>query len=74
MKRDEDRVDELQDLFTQTDEDLDGQISLTEFRGLMLALNRDMRDDAVTSSFLKIDSNRDGRIGFDEFRTWWIRN
>lgn len=67
------RVDGIEELFDQADEDRDGQISLTEFRGLMLTLNREMRDETATRSFLEIDSNRDGRIGFDEFRAWWLK-
>ena len=72
MKNSEDRLDEIAEQFEKADEDADGQISLTEFRGLMLVLGRSMRDSAVTSSFLDIDANRDGRIGFAEFRSWWL--
>lgn len=74
MKHAENRIDEIEELFTQADEDRDGQISLTEFRGLMLDLDRQMRDAAVSTSFLAIDANRDGRIGFAEFRSWWLRD
>jgi Ca2+-binding EF-hand superfamily protein len=73
MKLSEDRIDDIEELFDQADEDRDDQISLTEFRSLMLALDRRMRDDAVADSFLEIDTNHDGRIGFAEFRAWWIR-
>jgi len=48
--------------------------SLTEFRGLMLELDRHMHDSSVTTTFLAIDSDRDGRIGFTEFRAWWLRD
>ncbi len=67
-----DRIDEVEELFARADEDGDGRISLAEFRGLMLELDRHMRDSAVTSSFLEIDTDRDGRIGFAEFRSWWL--
>lgn len=73
MKHEENRLDGIEDLFDAADEDSDDQISLTEFRGLMLSLGREMRDDAVTASFLKIDGNRDGRINFEEFRAWWLQ-
>lgn len=73
MNRKEQRLDGIEDLFAAADEDCDDQISLTEFRGLMLSLGREMRDDAVTANFLKIDTNRDGRIKFDEFRDWWLQ-
>jgi Ca2+-binding EF-hand superfamily protein len=72
MKKSEDRLDEIAAQFEEADEDADGQISLTEFRGLMLMLDRSMRDSAITSSFLDIDANRDGRIGLAEFRSWWL--
>lgn len=68
-----DRIDEIEEQFEQADEDRDGQISLTEFRGLMLGLDRQMHDTAVTTTFLAIDANNDGRIGFAEFRSWWLR-
>ena len=74
MKRAENRLDEIEESFTMADEDGDGQISLTEFRGLMLALDRDMHDSAVTTSFLAIDADNNGRIGFPEFRSWWLRD
>jgi Ca2+-binding EF-hand superfamily protein len=74
MKRADDRLDDIEELFDRADEDSDDQISLTEFRGLMFTLDREMRDDAVASNFLEIDSNHDGRIGFGEFRSWWLRS
>lgn len=73
MKPQENKLDDVRELFEQSDEDRDGQISLTEFRTLMFTLDPKMRDDAATGNFLKIDANRDGRIGFDEFRAWWMR-
>lgn len=69
-----DKIDEIEEQFDQADEDRDGQISLTEFRSLMLGLDRHMHDNAVTASFLAIDANNDGRIGFAEFRSWWLRD
>jgi Ca2+-binding EF-hand superfamily protein len=72
MKHASNRAEDIEELFDQADEDRDDQISLTEFRGLMLTLDRRMHDDAVARSFLEIDSNRDGRIGLAEFRTWWL--
>lgn len=68
-----DRTEEIEELFEQADEDRDGQISLTEFRGLMLGLDRRMHDNAVTSRFLELDTDHDGRVGLAEFRTWWLR-
>lgn len=69
-----DKIDEIEEQFDQADEDRDGQISLTEFRSLMLGLDRHMHDAAVTANFLAIDANNDGRIGFAEFRSWWLRD
>lgn len=74
MKHADDRLDDIAELFEQSDEDRDGLISLTEYRGLMLTLDRRRRDEEVTRSFLKIDSDHDGRIGLEEFRAWWLRN
>lgn len=74
MKATEDRLDEIQESFTMADEDGDGKINLTEFRGLMLDLDRRMNDSAVTTTFLAIDADNDGRVGFSEFRSWWLRD
>ena len=74
MKSKLNRLDDIEELFDQADEDRDDQISLTEFRGLLHTLGSKMHDDQVANSFLKIDSNRDGRIGFAEFRNWWLRD
>lgn len=74
MKDTEDRRDEIQESFALADEDGDGQINLTEFRGLMLELDRRMSDSAVAASFLAIDADNDGRIGISEFRSWWLRD
>jgi hypothetical protein len=73
MRQRDHRLEDVEELFAQADEDGDDQISLTEFRGLMLTLDRRMRDGAVTASFLEIDGNHDGRIGLGEFRAWWTR-
>lgn len=72
MRQIDNRIEDIEELFDAADEDQDDQISLTEFRGLMVTLDRQMRDDAVAQSFLKIDTNRDGRIGLAEFRAWWM--
>jgi Ca2+-binding EF-hand superfamily protein len=72
MKIPADQIDDIEELFDQADEDQDDQISLTEFRGLMLALDRHLHDDAVVTRFREIDTNRDGRIQFAEFRSWWM--
>ena len=72
MKHTDNGLDDIEELFDQVDEDRDDQISLTEFRGLMLVLDRHMQDDAVATKFREIDTNRDGRIEFAEFRSWWM--
>jgi len=74
MKNSQNQSDGIEELFGQADEDADGQISLTEFRGLMLTLDRRMHDAVVGTTFLAIDANNDGRIGFTEFRSWWLRD
>lgn len=73
MKHTADRIDEIEELFEQADEDGDGQISLTEFRTLMSGLVGGMSPTSLDTSFGKVDSDRDGRIGFAEFRAWWLR-
>ncbi len=73
MKSTADRIDEIEESFARADEDGDGRISLTEFRGLMLEADRHMPDNAVTGSFLSIDTDHDGRIGIAEFRSWRLR-
>ena len=72
MKHTDNGLDDIEELFDQVDEDRDDRISLTEFRGLMLVLDRHMQDDAVATTFREIDTNRDGRIEFAEFRSWWM--
>jgi Ca2+-binding EF-hand superfamily protein len=62
------RVDEIEREFARADEDDDGQISLAEFRGLMLDLDWHMKDGAVGTTFLAIDADHNGRIGCAEFR------
>jgi Ca2+-binding EF-hand superfamily protein len=74
MKQLENRFEDIEEQFDLADEDNDDQISLTEFRGLMLELDPHMHDGAVAASFLAIDTNNDGRIGFAEFRSWWLRD
>jgi Ca2+-binding EF-hand superfamily protein len=74
MKATANRLDEIEESFAMADEDHDGQISLAEFRGLMLALDQRMSDSAVTTTFLAIDADNDGRVGFSEFRAWWFRD
>jgi Ca2+-binding EF-hand superfamily protein len=74
MKHLENRLEDIEEQFDLADEDNDDQISLAEFRSLMLELDRRMHDGAVAASFLAIDTNNDGRIGFAEFRSWWLRD
>ena len=70
MKEMENRLDEAEELFDRADGDGDDHISLTEFRGLMLELDRTHNGSAVARHVLEIDTNRDGRIGFADFRAW----
>jgi Ca2+-binding EF-hand superfamily protein len=67
-----DTLDEVEELFDQADEDGDGQISLTEFRTLMVELDRRKLRGTIDAAFAKVDENHDGRIGFAEFRAWWL--
>jgi calmodulin len=67
-----DTLDEVEELFDEADEDGDGQISVTEFRTLMVELDRRKLRDTIDAAFTKVDANRDGRIGFAEFRAWWM--
>ena len=71
MNQADDRLDEIEELFEQSDEDGDGRISLTEFRGLLITLDRRLREPAVEEHFRRIDADHDGRIALGEFRAWW---
>jgi Ca2+-binding EF-hand superfamily protein len=62
--------DELEDIFERIDEDRDGIVSYTEFKGLMFEVGDLSSDDALRTSFARIDADHDGRIGFDELRAW----
>jgi Ca2+-binding EF-hand superfamily protein len=74
MKKTENRLDDIEELFDKADQNRDDDVTLTEFRGLMLELDRHMLDNVVLANFLQIDTNGDGRIGFAEFRSWWLSN
>ena len=74
MKQIENRLDDIEELFDRADENRDDQVTLQEFRGLMLALDRQMQETAVAATFLLIDTDRDGLLGFAEFRSWWLNN
>jgi len=72
MKQLENRLDDIEELFDRADENHDDQVTLKEFRGLMLELDGHMLDNTVLTNFLQMDANGDGHIGFGEFRSWWI--
>ena len=71
--RQENRFEDIEEMFDEADQDRDDEISLTEFRGLLITLGRHLREDSAATQFAQIDTNHDGRIGFEEFRTWWLR-
>ena len=72
MQQLENRLDDIEELFDRADENHDDQVTLKEFRGLMLELDRHMLDNTVLATFLQIDANGDGHVGFAEFRSWWL--
>ena len=72
MKQIENRLEDIEELFDRADENHDDQVTLREFRGLMLELDSHMLDNAVLATFLQLDTNGDGHIGFGEFRSWWL--
>ena len=72
MKITDDQIDDIEELFDRADEDQDDQISLTEFRGLMLSLDDRVHDTAIAIRFREVDTDHDGRISFTEFRSWWL--
>lgn len=74
MKQIEHRLDDIEELFDRADENNDDQVTLSEFHGLMLKLDRHMLANTIAASFLQIDANRDGRVGFVEFRAWWLKS
>jgi Ca2+-binding EF-hand superfamily protein len=70
MRSTESLRDELEEIFERVDEDGDGIVSFTEFKGLMLEVG-DLSDEAaLRTSFGRIDTDRNGRINFDELRAW----
>ena len=67
-----DRVEEIEELFEQSDTDGNGDIDFGEFSTLLADLDPLMEHAALETGFRDIDTNKDGRINFDEFLEWWL--
>jgi len=52
MNQLENRLDDIEELFDRADENHDDQVTLKEFRGLMLELDHHMLDNAVLARVL----------------------
>lgn len=68
---DDDRREELGELFDAADRDGDQRIDLAEFRTMMAVIDHDMEPDALDVGFHEIDTDHDNRIDFAEFLAWW---
>ena len=68
---DDDRREELGELFDIADHDGDQRIDLAEFRTMMAGIDPGMQQDALDIDFREIDSDHDHRIDFAEFLAWW---
>jgi Ca2+-binding EF-hand superfamily protein len=70
MRSNDSLRDELEEIFERVDEDGDGNVSFTEFKGLMLEVGDLSDEGALRTSFSRIDTDHNGRISFDELRAW----
>jgi Ca2+-binding EF-hand superfamily protein len=70
-KTDDDRREELGELFDAADRDGDQRIDLAEFRTMMAGIDPGMEPHALDVGFHEIDTDHDNRIDFAEFLAWW---
>ena len=70
--KDDDRREELGELFDSADRDGDQRIDFGEFRKLVNELDPGMSAEALELGFREIDIDRDQRIDFAEFLGWWL--
>jgi calmodulin len=60
--------------FDSYDKDGNGQIDVTEFGRLLLALGVGYSDAQISAAFESIDVNRSGVIDYEEFCRWWTHS
>lgn len=60
--------------FDNYDKDGNGQIDVTEFGRLLLALGVGYSDAQIAAAFASIDVNQSGVIDYDEFCRWWTHS
>lgn len=60
--------------FDNYDKDGNGQIDVTEFGRLLLALGLGYSDAQIAAAFASIDVNQSGVIDYDEFCRWWTHS
>jgi Ca2+-binding EF-hand superfamily protein/serine/threonine protein phosphatase PrpC len=59
------------ELFTEVDENGDGQLDSTELSKLMKRLGKAMSTSELEEAMREMDTNGDGTISCDEFEAWW---
>ena len=70
-KLDQEKIDEIKEIFDYFDSDNNGVIDYNEFTKLIDALEGDMSDEEMQVGFDIIDDDHNRNIDFDEFIEWW---
>ena len=73
-KLDQEKIDEIKEIFDYFDSDENGVINYSEFKKLIDALQGDMSDEDMQVGFNIIDNDHNRNIDFDEFIEWWGEN
>ena len=68
---DEEKIEEIKEIYNHFDADRNGQIDFEEFTRLIDALEGDMPTADLKTGFGIIDSDHNKSIDFDEFIEWW---
>lgn len=63
---------DIRRLFARFDQDGNGLIDETEFRGILKALGEDSSDEVLSLEFALFDGDSDGLVDFVEFSKWWL--
>ncbi len=70
-KIDQEKIDEMKEIFDHFDTDNNGEIDYNEFTQLIEALQGDMSAEEMLVGFDVIDVDNNKNIDFDEFIEWW---
>ena len=63
--------DDLKELFTRFDTDLNDQIDISEFRSMLQSLGHESVAEVLDLEFALIDTDEDGSVSYGEFANWW---